>query len=68
MSMLRKINAPNDAALSHREAEESPSSSDLKKAKIQESKKMPSYVGFVEGNFLADLSFLMFLCERDAPR
>lgn len=65
MSMLRKINAANDAALLHREAEERTSASELKKAKIQELIKLPSYVGFVEGNFLADLSFVMFLCERD---
>ena len=32
MSMLRKINATNEAALSHREAEERISPSDLKKA------------------------------------
>jgi FkbM family methyltransferase len=65
MSMLRKINATNDAALLHREAEERISPSDLKKATIGELIKLPSYVGFVEGNFLADLSFVMFLCERD---
>jgi FkbM family methyltransferase len=65
MSMLRKINAANDAALSHREAEERTSPSDLKKAKIGELLKRPAYVGFVEGNFLADLSFGMFLCDRD---
>ena len=65
MSMLRKINVANDAALSHREAEERISPSDLKKAKIGELLKKPAYVGFVEGNFLADLSFVMFLCDRD---
>lgn len=65
MSMLRKINAANDAALSHREEEERTSPSELKKAKIGELLKRPVYVGFVEGNFLADLSFVMFLCDRD---
>jgi len=65
MSMLRKIDATNAAALSHREEEERTSPSDLKNAKIGDLIKKPSYVGFVEGNFLADLSFVMFLCERD---
>jgi FkbM family methyltransferase len=63
--MLRKINVANDAALSHREAEEKRSPADLKKATIEELLKQPCYVGFVEGNFLADLSFVMFLCARD---
>lgn len=65
MSMLRKINVANDAALSHREAEERTSASALKKATLADLRKQPAYVGFVEGNFLADLSFVMFLCERD---
>jgi FkbM family methyltransferase len=65
MSMLSKIDAINDAALSHREEQEKISASALKKATIHELIKLPSYVGFVEGNFLADLSFVMFLCERD---
>ena len=65
MSMLRKINAANDAALSHREEEERTSPSGLKTAKIADLLKRPAYVGFVEGNFLADLSFVMFLCDRD---
>lgn len=65
MSMLRKINVANEAALSHREAEERTSPSDLKKAKIRELLERPTYVGFVEANFLADLSFVMFLCDRD---
>lgn len=65
MSMLRKIDVANDAALSHREAVERTSPSDLKKAKIGDLLKQPSYVGFVEGNFLAELSFVMFLCDRD---
>lgn len=65
MSMIRKINAINDAALSHREAEERTSPSELKNAKIGDLIKKPSYVGFVEGNFLAELSFVMFVCERD---
>jgi FkbM family methyltransferase len=65
MSMLRKIDITNDAALSHREAEEKISPHHLKKAKLGELLKKPTYIGFVEGNFLADLSFVMFLCDRD---
>ena len=65
MSTLQTLEAMNRSALSHRDEQERISPYDLKKASLQDLLKLPPYVGFVEGNFLADLSFVMFLCDRD---
>jgi len=65
MSMISKININNEIALSHRREQEYLAPNDLKNAKLGDLLKKPSYVGFVEGNFLANLSFVMFLCDRD---
>lgn len=65
MPILHKINAFNEAALSHRSAEESAAPDDLQNATLAQLMKLPPYIGFVEGNFLADLNFVMFLCDRD---
>jgi FkbM family methyltransferase len=65
MSMSLKIQFLNEAALAHRKAEESADPDKFKKAKLGDLLKLPPYIGFVEGNFLADLSFVMFLCDRD---
>jgi FkbM family methyltransferase len=65
MSILRQINANNEAALEFRQAEEKVSPDKLKRARLAEMVALPSYIGFVEANFLAGLPFVMFLCDRD---
>lgn len=65
MSVLSKIEALNDTALSHRKAQEGIALDDLQNATLPQLLKLPPYIGFVEGNFLADLNFVMFLCDRD---
>ena len=65
MSMLRSTSNLNDAALAHRAQGEASNAHHFKDATLKELLKQPPYVGFVEGDFLADLSFVMFLCDRD---
>lgn len=63
--MLRQINDVNEAAFAHRRDVEAAEPGHFAKAKIGELVKLPPYIGFVEGNFLGDLSFVMFLCNAD---
>jgi FkbM family methyltransferase len=65
LTTLRALNKFNDVALLQREAEERAAPDRLKDATLQELLKRPAYIGFVEANFLSDLSFVMFLCDRD---
>lgn len=63
--MLCKIKKINETALSHRKAQEGVAPENLQRATLAQLLQLPSYVGFVEANFLADLKFVMFLCDRD---
>ena len=65
MSTLKTLEALNRVALTHRDEQERMAPGDLRTASLQDLLKLPPYVGFVEGNFLGDLSFVMFLCDRD---
>lgn len=65
MTRLRDLDEINKAALRQREDEESSAPEALKKARLRDLLQKPRYIGFVEGNFLADLTFVMFLCDRD---
>jgi FkbM family methyltransferase len=63
--MLQKINIINQEAAQRRVAMRSQNSELLMRATLKELLKLPPYIGFVEGGFLSDLSFVMFLCDRD---
>jgi FkbM family methyltransferase len=65
MSNLARIRAMNDAALEYRLTQEKTAPEELKSARLAKMVAMPPYVGFVEAEFLCDLSFVMFLCDRD---
>src|SRR5688572_33446484 len=65
MTTLRALSELNEAALLQRPLRESTDAKQLKDATLPELLKRPPYIGFVEANFLADLSFVMFLCDRD---
>jgi FkbM family methyltransferase len=65
MSNLAQITAINMAALDFRQAQEKNAPEKLRKARLAEMVAMPSYIGFVEAEFLAGLPFVMFLCDRD---
>lgn len=65
MTTSRDLNALNEAALLQRQMEERDSPEQLKKASLSDLLKKPPYVGFVDGNFLAGVNFVMFLCDRD---
>jgi FkbM family methyltransferase len=62
---IQEISAINEEATRRRATLRDEDPEQLMGATLKELLKLPPYIGFVEGRFLSDLPFVMFLCDRD---